>query len=323
MTTNPDTTNPDTTNPDTTNPDTDAPSAAAAGTWQLGDRTVNRLGFGAMRLPGMPWEPPHSRTDALAVLHRAVELGINHIDTAAFYFSAIRSSNELINTALQPYPDDLVITTKVGPSRSRDQQFEPMARPDQLRSQVEENLRQLGRDELDVVNLRWGSGHDKEPGSIAEHLGALVELRDAGLLRNIGISNITAEQLTEALGITEIVCVQNQYGLTNRRDDDDLLELCGQHGVAFVPFFAVAAGAPGQQATAEPGRGELETVAAAHHATPAQIRIAWTLHRGPHVLAIPGTGNPDHLAENVAAAGIRLTADELALLDAMARPAAS
>jgi aryl-alcohol dehydrogenase-like predicted oxidoreductase len=317
-----------TTNLDSTNLDTATANAAAAGTWQLGDRTVNRLGFGAMRLPGMPWEPPHSRTDALAVLHRALELGVNHIDTAAFYFSATRSSNELISTALQPYPDDLVITTKVGPSRSRDQQFEPVARPEQLRGQVEENLRQLGRDELDVVNLRWGSGHDKEPGSIAEHLGALVELRDAGLLRNIGISNITAEQLTEALEITEIVCVQNQYGLTNRRDDDDLLELCGRHGVAFVPFFAVAAGAPGSQPTgsqptAEPGRAEIETVAAAHHATAAQIRIAWTLHRGPHVLAIPGTGNPAHLAENVAAAGIQLTADELALLDAIARPAVS
>ena len=296
-----------------------APDAAAAGSWQLGDRTVNRLGFGSMRLPGMPWEPPRSRTDATAVLHHALELGVNHIDTAAFYFNALRSSNELISTALHPYPDDLVITTKVGPSRSRDQQFEPPARPDQLRYQVEENIRELGLEQLDVVNLRWGAGHDKEPGSIADHLGALVELRDAGLIRDIGISNVTVDQLTEALALTTIVCVQNQYGLTNRREDDDLLELCGRNGVAFVPFFAVAAGSPGaQRSGAEPGRAEIAAVAAAHDATEAQIRIAWTLHQGPHVLAIPGTGNPTHLEENVAAAGIKLTAEELEVLDGIA-----
>lgn len=295
------------------------PNAAAAGGWRLGDRTVNRLGFGSMRLPGMPWEPPRSRTDAIAVLHRALELGINHIDTAAFYFNALRSSNELISTALHPYPDDLVITTKVGPSRSRDQQFEPSGRPEQLRSQVEENIRQLGLEQLDVVNLRWGAGHDKEPGSIAEHLGALVDLRDAGLIRNIGISNVSVDQLTEALAMTTIVCIQNQYGLTNRREDDELLQLCGRHGVAFVPFFAVAAGSPGAQRSDEvPGRAEIATVAAAHNATAAQIRIAWTLHQGPHVLAIPGTGNPAHLEENVAAAGIDLTAEDLAVLDGIA-----
>ena len=300
-------------------PTTPTADAAAAGSWQLGDRTVNRLGFGAMRLPGMPWEPPRSRTDAIAVLRRAVELGVNHIDTAAFYFSALRSSNELISTALHPYPDDLVITTKVGPSRSRDQQFEPLARPEQLRDQVEENIRQLGLEQLDVVNLRWGTGHDKEPGSIAEHLGALVELRDAGLIRNLGVSNVTVDQLTEALAVTSIVCVQNQYGLTNRRQDDELLKLCGRNGVAFVPFFAVAAGSPGAERSGEePGQAEIAAVAAAHNATPAQIRIAWTLHQGPHVLAIPGTGNPAHLEENVVAAGIKLTADELAVLDGIA-----
>lgn len=305
----------------TANPDNSKvmPDAAASGTWQLGDRTVNRLGLGSMRLPGMPWEPPRSRTDAISVLRRALDLGVNHIDTAAFYFNALRSSNELISTALHPYPEDLVITTKVGPSRSRDQQFEPMARPDQLRDQVEENIRQLGLEQLDVVNLRWGAGHDKEPGSIADHLVALVELREAGLIRNIGISNVTVDQLTEALAITEIVCVQNQYGLTNRREDDELLRLCGQRGVAFVPFFAVAAGSPSaQRSDDEPGRAEIAAVAAAHQATPAQIRIAWTLHQGPHVLAIPGTGNPVHLEQNVAAAGIRLTGQELAVLDGIA-----
>lgn len=297
------------------------PNAAAAGTWQLGDRTINRLGLGAMRLGGMPWdEKPKSRDDGIAVLRRALELGVNHIDTAAFYFTPLRSANELISTALQPYPDDLVIATKVGPSRNRYGEFEPPARPDQLRGQVEENLRQLGREELDVVNLRWGTAHDKEAGSIAEHLGALVELRDSGLIRNIGISNVTADQLTEALAITPVACVQNQYGLTNRREDDGLVDLCGQHGVAFTPFFAVAAAAPGSpRPAAEPGRSEIAAVAEAHGATPAQIRIAWTLHRGPHVLAIPGTGNPAHLEENVAAGAIRLTSDELALLDAIAQ----
>lgn len=298
---------------------TNPPNAAAAGTWQLGDRTINRLGLGAMRLGGMPWdEHPKSREDAITVLRRAIELGVNHIDTAAFYFTPVRSANELISTALQPYPDDLVITTKVGPSRSRAGEFEPLARPDQLRAQVEENLRQLGRDELDVVNLRWGTGHDMQPGSIAEHLGALVDLRAAGLIRNLGISNVTADQLTEALAITPVVCVQNQYGLTNRREDDALVDLCREHDVAFTPFFAVTAAAPGAPRPAdEPGRAEIATVAAAHDATPAQIRIAWTLHRGPHVLAIPGTGNPVHLEENIAAGSIRLTSDDMARLDAI------
>ena len=293
-------------------------TAGTAGTWDLGGLTVNRLGLGAMRLGGMPWDPqPRRREDAIAVLRRAVELGVNHIDTAAFYFTATRSSNELISTALQPYPDDLVITTKVGPSMSRDRSFEPYARPDQLRAQVEENIRQLGRDHLDVVNLRWGTGLGKEPGSVAEHVGALAELRDAGLVRRLGISNVSAEQLLEAMATAPIVCVQNRYGLTERQDDE-LLELTGRHGIAFVPFFAMGAGIPGagpQGGAHEAGRAEVTAVAAAHGATPAQVRLAWTLHRGPHVLAIPGTGDPAHLDQNVAAAGLRLTGEDLALLD--------
>jgi pyridoxine 4-dehydrogenase len=301
---------------------TSPPTADAAGTWQLGDRTVNRLGLGAMRLGGMPWdEKPRDRKDAIAVLRRAIELGVNHIDTAAFYFVPTRSANELISTALQPYPDDLVITTKVGPARSRDGEFEPVARPDRLRHQVEENIRQLGLDHLDVVNLRWGSGLGKEPGSVAEHVGALAELREAGLIRHLGISNISAGQLTEAMAIAPVVCVQNRYGLTERQDDD-LVELTRRHGIAFVPFFAMGAGVPG----AGPGGGgadrtgeaEIAAVAGAHDATPAQVRLAWTLHRGPHVLAIPGTGDPAHLEENVAAGGLRLTGDEVALLDGVA-----
>ncbi|MFI7119373.1 oxidoreductase [Amycolatopsis sp. NPDC049868] len=290
-----------------------------AGTWRLGDRTVNRLGLGAMRLTGMPWdEAPKSREDAITVLRRAIELGVNHIDTASFYFTPRRLANELIATALQPYPDDLVITTKVGAGRSRDGEFS-FARPDQLRGQVEENIRQLGLDHLDVVNLRWGAAMGKEPGSIAEHFGALAELREAGLIRHLGISNVVADQLTEARSIAPVVCVQNRYGLTDR-EDDALLDLCGELGIAFVPFFAVTTSIPGAAATgAVPGEAEVAKVAAAHDATPAQIRLAWTLHRGAHVLAIPGTGDPGHLAENVAAGGLRLSEEELGLLDGAGR----
>ncbi|GAA1506520.1 oxidoreductase [Nocardioides humi] len=301
-------------------PDPTTTAAGAAGTWQLGDRTVNRLGFGAMRLTGMPWDPaPRDRETAIAVLRRAVELGVDHIDTAAFYFLPTRSSNELISTALQPYADDLVIVTKVGPSRSRAGGFEEYARPGQLRTQVEENLRQLGRDQLDVVNLRWGAGLGKDEGSIADHLGALAELRDVGLIRHLGVSNVTAEQLTEALALTPIVCVQNRYGLTERADDT-ILDLCARHGVAFVPFFAMGAGVPGAVPGAEvdrTGESVIAEIADQVGATPAQVRLAWTLHRGPHVLAIPGTGSLDHLEQNVAAAGIELGPDALARLDAI------
>ena len=310
-----------TTNPNTT---TTTPDAAAAGTWQLGDRTINRIGLGAMRLMGMPWDPaPRDRDDAIAVLRRAVELGVNHIDTAAFYFTPVRSANELISTALQPYGDDLTITTKVGPARSRDGAMEGMARPDQLRGQVEENLRQLGRDHLDVVNLRWGTrmaGEERRPESVAEHVGALAELRAAGLVRNLGCSNILPEQLTEAMDIAPVVCVQNQYGLTNR-EDEAVLTLCGEHGIAFVPFFSVGAAVPGAApagAVDETGQAQVAAIAAAHGVSPAQVRVAWTLHRGPHVLAIPGTGSLVHLEENIAAGELRLTAEELALLDGIA-----
>ncbi|MEO3870090.1 oxidoreductase [Nonomuraea sp. B12E4] len=293
------------------------PTAEAAGTWRLGDRTVNRVGFGAMRLTGMPWdERPRDRADAIAVLRRAIELGVNHIDTAAFYFLPTRSANELISTALQPYPEELVLTTKVGPGRSRDGAFE-YARPDQLRAQVEENIRQLGLDHLDVVNLRWGTGLDKEPGSVAEHFGALAELREAGLIRHLGISNIVTEQLIEAMAIAPVVCVQNRYGLIERQDEA-LVEMCAAHGIAFVPFFAVATSVPGATPHGghdETGESEVAEVAQAHRATPAQVRLAWTLHQGAHVLAISGTGNLAHLEENIAAGALRLSNDELTLLD--------
>ena len=293
-------------------------TAAASGTWTLGDLTVNRIGFGAMRLTqtGQAFGPaadavPTDRARAIAVLREAVDLGVNHIDTASFYFSPLRSANELINTALAPYPDDLVITTKVGPGRDPSGAWLPHATPAQLRSQVEENLRQLGRDHLDIVNLRILGAE-----SIAERFGALAELRDAGLIRHLGISNVQPAHLAEAQAIAPVVCVQNRYGLGVRPEQDAFLRSCGEQGVAFVPFYAIA-GAGREAGASGADSDEVLAVARAHGVSTAQIRLAWTLHRGPHVLAIPGTGNPDHLAANVAAGALRLSAEELAALDAL------
>ncbi|MFE9629772.1 aldo/keto reductase [Streptomyces sp. NPDC006463] len=289
-------------------------NAAASGTWKLGDLEINRMGFGAMRLPqnGEAFRTdaePSDRGRAIGVLRRAVELGVNHIDTAAFYFSPLRSANELINRALAPYPDDLVITTKVGPGRDPSGEWAPHATPEQLRGQVEENLRQLGRDHLDVVNLRVVG-----TGSIAERFGALARLREAGLIRHLGISNVTPGHLAEARAIAPVVCVQNPYGLGVRPEQDELLRTCGELGIAFVPFYSIA-GAGGQAGVTGAEREEVLAVARAHGASAAQVRIAWTLHRGPHVLSIPGTGNPDHLAANVAAGALRLSETELSLLE--------
>jgi pyridoxine 4-dehydrogenase len=288
-------------------------TADAAGTWQLGDVTVNRLGFGAMRLTGnRPFGDgaASDRDQSIAVLRRAVELGVNHIDTASFYFSPLRSANELINTALAPYPDDLTIVTKVGPGRDPWGEWYS-ATPEQLRGQVEENLRQLGRDHLDVVNLRR-----MRQESIAEHFGALAGLRDAGLIRHLGVSDVTTAQLAEALAIAPVVCVQNRFSL-EMPGHPDVLRACQDRGIAFVPFFAIAgdrraAGGSGTEPT------QLVEVARRHGATPAQVRLAWTLHQAPNVLAIPGTGNPGHLAENVAAGALRLTGEDLALLATVA-----
>ncbi len=242
---------------------------------------------------------------------------MNHIDTAAFYFSRLRSANELINRALAPYPDDLVITTKVGPGRDVSGAWMPHATPEQLRGQVEENLRQLGRDHLDVVNLRI-VGTD----SIAERFGALARLREAGLIRHLGLSNVQPHHLAEAQAIAPVVCVQNPYGLGVRPEQQDFVRSCGEQGVAFVPFYSIAGA--GREAgvhdgVAGTGSAEVLAVARAHGASPAQVRLAWTLHLGEHVLAIPGTGNTDHLAANVAAGALRLSEDELRLLDAVHR----
>jgi pyridoxine 4-dehydrogenase len=284
-------------------------TADAAGTWKLGDLTVNRLGLGAMRLTGSAafhFGTPSDRQRSIAVLHKAIELGVNHIDTAAFYFSSLRSANELINTALAPYPDDLLIAAKVGPFRDYSGEWGTSARPEDLRGHVEENLRQLGRDHLDVVYLRR-----MRQDSIAEHFGVLAELREAGLIRHLGISGVEPRHLAEAQAIAPVVSVQNRYALDR---PDELLRICGEEGIAYVPFYAVAGDAGAHGATTDHD-AEVLAIAQAHGASPAQVRIAWTLRQGPHVLAIPGTGNPDHLVENVAAAAIRLTDDEAARLD--------
>ena len=288
-------------------------TAKASGTFTLGDLSVSRVGFGAMRLTGSAafhHGTPSDRDRSIAVLRKAVELGVDHIDTAAFYFSALRSANELINTALAPYPDDLVIATKVGPHREYDGDWGTSARPDQLRGHVEENLRQLGRDHLDLVYLRR-----MRQDSLAEHFGALAELREAGLVRHLGISGVEPRHLAEAQAIAPVVSVQNRYALDRPDPEaDELLRRCGEQGIAFVPFYAVA-GDTGERGATTAHDDEVLSVARAHGVSPAQVRIAWTLHQGPNVLAIPGTGNPGHLAENVAAGALRLTADELARLN--------
>jgi len=288
-----------------------AVTAAAAGSWQLGDLTVNRLGYGAMRLTTNADGGPSDRDQVIGVLRRALELGVNHIDTATFYISPLRSANELINTALAPYPDDLVIATKVGPGKGPSGNWTDPARPDQLRGQVEENLRQLGRDQLDLVNLRV-----QDTGSLAERFGVLAGLRDAGMIRQLGVSGVTPEQLAEARGIAPVVCVQNRYGTGATPEEHDFLRDCGEQRIAFVPFFSIA-----RTARATGGAGAASdrerAVAQAHGVSVAQVRLAWTLQCGPHVLAIPGTGDPGHLADNVAAAALRLTPVEMSSL---ARP---
>jgi pyridoxine 4-dehydrogenase len=278
--------------------------------------TVNRMGLGAMRLTGAAayddrHATPADRARSIAVLRRAIELGVNHIDTAAFYFTALRSANELINTALAPYPEDLLIATKVGPGRHPDGDGYA-ARPDQLRGQVEENLRQLGRDHLDLVYLRR-----MRQDSITEHFGALADLREAGLIRHLGISGVDLTHLAEAQRIAPVVAVENRFSL-ELRIHDDVLRACTEQGIAFVPYYAIAGEGREAGYEARAGIASLEKavaeVAKRHGATPAQVRLAWTLHQGPNVLAIPGTGNPAHLEENVAAAALELSADDLALL---------
>jgi aryl-alcohol dehydrogenase-like predicted oxidoreductase len=279
--------------------------------WMMGgDLAVGRIGYGAMKLTGWPRGDRPDRDTALAVLRRAVELGVDHLDTSNYYARDGVAANELIRTALSPYPDDLVIVTKVGalvegadiglaPSEQRG------LTPDGLRRGVEANLRSLGVDRLDVVNLRLGDrGHPDIP--LGKPLETLLALRDEGLIRHLGVSNVTADQVAEARTIAPIACVQNMYNVAVR-DDDPLVDACAEAGIAYVPFFPVGGFRP---VTAE----RLDAIAARHGATVPQVALAWLLARSPNILPIPGTGSLAHLAENVAAADLRLTDEDLASL---------
>jgi len=285
-------------------------------TFSLGPHTVRRIGFGAMRLPGPGvWGPPPDRDAALAVLRRAVELGVDHIDTAQYYGPHV--ANELIRSALHPYPDGLLIATKVGGRRGPDREWLPAVTPDELRAGVHDNLRSLGLDRLGLVNLRLVGEADgmPDPGvPLADMLGALIELRDEGLIEAIGISAVTVEQLHEARALTEIACVQNHFSLIDR-SGADVLDACRELGIAFVPFFPLGGGdVVGTRELL--ARETIRAVAARHEATPAQVALAWMLSQGPHVLAIPGTSSVAHLEENVGSGCVELGKEDLSALQA-------
>ncbi|TXN03462.1 aldo/keto reductase family oxidoreductase [Methylobacterium sp. WL64] len=282
---------------------------AQAGTFALGDRTVKRLGYGAMQLagPGV-FGPPKDRGTAVAVLRAAVAEGVDHIDTSDFYGPHV--TNQIIREALHPYPDDLVIVTKVGAKRGPDASWNPAFSPEELTRAVHDNLRNLGVDALDVVNLRlMFDAHGPAEGPIEAPLTVLAELQRQGLIRRIGLSNATQAQVAEGRRITEIVCVQNQYNLAHRADDA-LIDALAEAGTAYVPFFPLGGFSP-LQSTA------LSEVAAQLGATPMQVALAWLLRRAPNILLIPGTGSLGHLRENLAAAALSLPDDAMATLGAI------
>ncbi|MEU8117689.1 aldo/keto reductase family oxidoreductase [Spirillospora sp. NPDC049024] len=276
------------------------------GTWPLGDLTVTRFGYGAMQLAG-PWVmgPPADRDAALAVLREAVDLGITHIDTSDAY--GPRVTNELIRQALHPYPESLHIATKVGATRDEQGGWPPARRPEDLRRQVHENLESLGLDVLDLVNLRLGDAEGPRPGSLAEAFGTLVELQQEGLIRRLGVSNATEEQVAEAQSIAPIVCVQNMYNLAHRHDDK-LIDRLAADGVAYVPFFPLGGFTPLQSSA-------LSAVAARSEAAPMSVALAWLLRRSANILLIPGTSSTAHLRENIAGAGLSLSGEDLTELD--------
>jgi pyridoxine 4-dehydrogenase len=281
------------------------------GTYQLGDLTVSRAGFGAMQLagPGV-FGPPADRAEAVAVLRAAVELGVTHIDTADFYGPHV--TNQIIREALAPYPEDVHIVTKVGAVRDSAGGWVPELTPAGLREQVLGNVSNLKLDALDVVNLRVGGGadgHSPVAGSIAEPFGALAELREQGLIRHLGLSTVDADQLAEAQAIAPVVCVQNFYNLA-RREDDFLVELTARQGIGYVPYFPLGGFTPLQS-------GTLGSVAARLGAPTQAVALAWLLHRSPNLLVIPGTSSVAHLRENVAAASLSLDAATVAELDAI------
>ena len=284
-----------------------------AGSFTLGDRNVRRLGYGAMQLAGPHvFGPPKDRDAALAVLREAVAAGVNHIDTSDFYGPHV--VNELIREALAPYPDDLVIVTKVGALRGEDASWNLAASPEELRRAVEDNLRNLGLDRLEVVNFRamlGGGNAGPTAGSIAAPFEALARLREEGLIRHLGISNVTAAQVAEARAIAPVACVQNQYNLAHR-DDDALIDALAADGIAYVPFFPLGGFSPLQSS-------RLDEVAAGLGATPMQVALAWLLRRAPNILLIPGTSSIGHLRENLAAASLDLPDETMAALDGIGR----
>lgn len=283
--------------------------AAAAGTFAIGgDRPVARLGYGTMRLPTGTFTGPVRDPEAgIAVLRRAVELGVNHIDTASFYRRGDVVANELVRRALAPYPDDLVIATKVGPLLGPDGYPSQQATPGQLRGLVEDNLRELGVDHLDLVYLRVGGRSAPGGEPVAERFAALAELREEGLIRHLGVSNVDAAQLAEARAVAPVAAVQNAHHV-HAAADAGLLAECTRSGIAFVPFFPLGGGLD----PLDPGR--LEKAAGRHGATVQQIALAALLAASPVMLPIPGTGSLAHLEENVAAAAIRLTPEDVASL---------
>lgn len=264
------------------------------GTFQLGDRRVRRLGYGAMQLagPGV-FGPPRDRDEAVAVLRAAIDAGVDHIDTSDFYGPHV--TNQIIREALSPYPDDLTIVTKIGARRGADGAWLPAFDADELTRAVEDNLRNLGLDALDVVNLRiMFDAHEPAEGSIAAPLKTLVDLQRQGLVRHIGLSNVTATQVEEGRGLATIVCVQNQYNLAHR-NDDTLIDSLAEAGIAYVPFFPLGGFNPLQSKT-------LSAVAREVSVTPMQVALAWLLQRSPNILLIPGTSSVAHLRENMASA---------------------
>ena len=285
-----------------TNPET-------AGTYSLGARRVKRLGYGAMQLagPGV-FGPPKDRGAALAVLREAITSGVDHIDTSDFYGPHV--TNQIIREALHPYPEGLTIVTKVGAVRGADASWLPAFSAADLTQGVHDNLRNLGVGALDVVNLRvMGQIHGPSEGSIAEPFGVLADLQRQGLIRHLGLSNVTSTQLAEAQGIAPVVCVQNQYNLVHR-EDDALVDQLAAQGIAYVPFFPLGGFSPLQSSA-------LSDVAARLDATPMQVALAWLLRRSPNILLIPGTSSVAHLHENLAAASLTLPDEAVAELNAI------
>nr|BBH85326.1 oxidoreductase [Thermosporothrix sp. COM3] len=284
--------------------------AQAAGTFTLAEGlTVTRMGYGAMQLAGPhAFGPPADRNAAIAVLREAVHLGITHIDTADFYGPYV--TNEIIKEALHPYPDNLHIVTKVGALRDAEGNWPQALAPHQIRQAVYDNLRHLGLDVLEVVNLRVGNLHSPAPGSIAEPFTVLAQMQQEGLIKHLGLSTVNAEQIAEAQSIAPIVCVQNAYNLAHR-DDDDLIDALAAQGIAYVPYFPLGGFSPLQS-------DKLQAVATRHNVTPMVVALAWLLQRSPNILLIPGTSSVEHLRENVSAATLTLSEDDLAELNSIA-----